>query len=334
MQEIRKDPILGRWVIIASERNNRPTDLAVHRELPVGGVCPFCYGSESHTPPEVLAFRPGQPFPNAPGWQVRVVPNKYPALRIEGELGRRAVGMYDMMNAIGAHEVVIESPLHQVQLADLPLEQVTCVLDAYVQRVQDLKQDRRFRYILVFKNQGAEAGATLEHAHTQIIATPVVPKRVSEEIEGARRHFDLHERCVFCDILSEETRAGVRIVAENETFVALEPFASRFPYETWILPRAHAPHFESLSRPALERLSEILRDTLRRLDVTLERAPYNYVLHTSPSNGHEVAEYYHWHLEIMPKLTKVAGFEWGSDFYINPTPPEEAAQVLRQARVD
>jgi UDPglucose--hexose-1-phosphate uridylyltransferase len=123
-------------------------------------------------------------------------------------------------------------------------------------------------------------------------------------------------------------------VAENETFVALEPFASRFPYETWILPRAHAPHFESLSRPALERLSEILRETLRRLDVTLERAPYNYVLHTSPSNGHEVAEYYHWHLEIMPKLTKVAGFEWGSDFYINPTPPEEAAQVLRQARVD
>lgn len=334
MHEIRRDPILGRWVIIASERSNRPTDFTVNREQPAGGVCPFCYGSESHTPPEILAFRPPTSVADAPGWSVRVVPNKYPALRIEGDLGRRAMGMYDMMNAIGAHEVVIESPQHQVQLADMPPDQVTRVLDAYLQRLQDLKRDRRFRYVLIFKNQGSEAGATLEHAHTQIIATPVVPKRVSEEIDGARKHFDLHERCVFCDIVAQETSAGTRIVVQNDSFVALEPFAARFPYETWILPRVHAPRFEALTGADLAPLSDILRATLRRLDLTLERAPFNYVLHTAPSNGHDVEEYYHWHLEIMPKLTKVAGFEWGSDFYINPTPPEEAAAALRRALLE
>ena len=329
MHEIRKDPILGRWVIIASERSNRPTDFAINREQPAGGVCPFCYGCEAHTPPEVLAFRDaGQP-PNSPGWKVRVVPNKYPALRIEGDLGRRAVGIYDTMKAIGAHEVVIESPEHRAQLADLPPEQVTLVLDAYLQRMLDLKRDPRFRYILVFKNQGADAGATLEHAHTQIIATPVVPKRVTEEIDGCRRHFHLHERCVFCDILHQELELETRVVAANEAFVALAPFASRFPYETWILPRRHAFRFEDIRRDDLQLLSALMRSTLRRLDQVLDRAPFNYVLHTAPCDGEDVAEVFHWHLEIMPKLTKVAGFEWGSDFYINPTPPELAAEMLR-----
>jgi len=329
MHEIRRDPILGRWVIIASERSNRPTDFTINREQPAGGVCPFCYGCEAHTPPEVLAFRDAGRPPNSPGWKVRVVPNKYPALRIEGDLGRRAVGIYDTMKAIGAHEVVIESPEHRAQLADLPPEQVTLVLDAYLQRMLDLKRDPRFRYILVFKNQGADAGATLEHAHTQIIATPVVPKRVSEEIDGCRRHFHLHERCVFCDILHQELELETRLVATNESFVALAPFASRFPYETWILPRRHAFRFEDIRRDDLQLLSALLRSTLRRLDRVLDRPPFNYVLHTSPCDGEDVAEVFHWHLEIMPKLTKVAGFEWGSDFYINPTPPELAAEMLR-----
>jgi UDPglucose--hexose-1-phosphate uridylyltransferase len=260
-----------------------------------------------------------------------VVPNKYPALRIEGDLGRRAVGIrHDEL--IGAHEVVIESPQHH-PAADLPPEQVTpCSTPTCNDAGLEAGSPLPLRAL--FKNQGSEAGATLEHAHTQIIATPVVPKRVSEEIDGARKHFDLHERCVFCDILAQETTAGTRIVEQNEHFVALEPFASRFPYETWILPRVHAPRFEALTSGDLEPLSVILRATLRRLDVTLERAPFNYVLHTAPSNDQDIDEYYHWHLEIMPKLTKVAGFEWGSDFYINPTPPEEAADALRQARLD
>jgi UDPglucose--hexose-1-phosphate uridylyltransferase len=333
MHELRKDPIIGRWVIIASDRAGRPTDFVIDRQMPSGGSCPFCYGSEDKTPPEVLAYRAPGGAPDAPGWRVRVVPNKYPALRIEGLLGRRAAGMYDLMNAVGAHEVVIESPDHETQLADFAPQQIVEVLWAYHDRFVDLKQDQRFRYILLFKNQGAEAGATLEHAHTQIIATPVVPKRVSEEIQGARQHYELRERCIFCDIVQQEIEQGVRVVAQNEQFVAIEPFAARFPYETWILPLHHEAQFESLAADGIEACAGILHETLRRMKVALDGPPFNYVLHTAPTRGDGVGEFYHWHLEIMPKLTRVAGFEWGSGFYINPTPPEVAAAELRKARL-
>ncbi len=333
MHELRKDPVTGRWVIIASERASRPTDFIIDRQMPAGGTCPFCYGSEDHTPPEVLAYRPPDSKPNSPGWRVRVVPNKYPALKIEGPLGRRAAGLYDLMNAVGAHEVVIECADHHLQLADLDNEQVAEVLWAYHDRFADLKKDPRFRYILIFKNQGAEAGATLEHAHTQIIATPVVPKRVSEEIQGARLHFEQRERCIFCDLLHQEIEGRTRVVSQNQHFVALEPFAARFPFETWILPTQHAAHFEDLDEKQVQSLAETLGDTLRRMKVTLETPPFNYVLHTAPTRGDGVAEYYHWHIEIMPKLTRVAGFEWGSGFYINPTPPEVAAEALRSASI-
>ncbi len=329
MHEIRKDPILGRWVIIASERSERPTDYLTPREEPVGGVCPFCAGSEAHTPPEVHAVGDPNRVPNGPGWRVRVVPNKYPALRIEGELGEQRDGVFERMQAIGAHEVIIESPEHTLQLAEMSLDQVQDVVDAYVRRIEDLSRDVRLRYILVFKNQGAEAGATLEHAHAQIIATPVVPKRVVEEIEGAERHFQAHGRCVFCDILDQELRVGTRIVAENDACVALVPFAGRFPYETWILPRHHASRLESLDAAGVRALAELLRGALQRLDRVLARPAFNFVIHTAPNGDGFREAAFHWHVEIMPKLTKVAGFEWGSGFYINPTPPEHAAEQLR-----
>jgi UDPglucose--hexose-1-phosphate uridylyltransferase len=239
--------------------------------------------------------------------------------------------MYDLMNAVGAHEVVIESPDHRAQLADLSTAQVTEVLWAYYDRFTDLEKDARFRYILVFKNQGAEAGATLEHTHTQIIATPVVPKRVTEELDGARTHFERRERCIYCDIIQQEVELGPRVVTQNAHFVVLEPFAARFPFETWILPSRHAAHFTSLDREGIEALGVLLRETLRRMKAALLDPPFNYVLHTAPTPGNGVGEYYHWHLEIMPKLTRVAGFEWGSGFYINPTPPEAAAEALRAA---
>ena len=334
MHELRKDPIIGRWVIIASDRAGRPTDFVIDRQMPSGGSCPFCYGSEDKTPPEVLAYRAPGTAPDSPGWRVRVVPNKYPALRIEGALGRRAAGMYDLMNAVGAHEVVIESPDHEAQLADFAPRQIVDVLWAYHDRFVDLKRDPRFRYILLFKNQGAEAGATLEHAHTQIIATPVVPKRVSEEIDGARHHFEQRERCIFCDIVHQEIEQGVRVVTQNEQFVVLEPFAARFPFETWILPLRHAAQFETLEADGIEALAVVLHETLRRVKAALDGPPFNYVLHTSPTRGDGVGEFYHWHIEIIPKLTRVAGFEWGSGFYINPTPPEVAAAELRKASIE
>jgi UDPglucose--hexose-1-phosphate uridylyltransferase len=332
MPELRKDPVVGRWVIISTERSRRPTNFSPAAPQHGAGYCPFCPGQEDKTPPEVYAVRANGAGPNRDGWSVRVVPNKFPALQIEGTLDRRGEGLYDKMNGVGAHEVVIEGPVHDQDLADLPVEHIEQVLQAYRARVLDLQRDRRFRYVLIFKNHGDQAGATLEHTHTQLIATPIIPKIIQEELEGARRYYELKERCVFCDMVQQETAAeesGRRLVSMNDRFVAMAPFAPRFPFETWVLPRRHDASFESVEEPdETHDLAWMLKDILGRLNRALNRPPFNFVIHTSPVTDHEL-EYYHWHIEILPKLTRVAGFEIGSGFYINPTPPEDAAQYLR-----
>ena len=331
MPELRKDPIVGRWVIIATDRARRPTDFIRERvQIRGSGFCPFCYGNESKTPPEVLAYRSDGSQPNKAGWTLRVVPNKFPALGIEGTLNRQGEGLYDKMNGIGAHEVIIETPEHRTTMAALPAEQIESVLWAYRDRIVDLKKDTRFKYMLIFKNFGDAAGASLEHTHSQLIALPVVPKRVQEEVTGARDYYAYKERCLFCDMIRQEFSSGVRLVAENEKFFALCPFAPRFPFELWIVPKDHQSSFEESSRTEFRHLAALLKDMLGRLEAVLDHPAYNYIIHTSPvPDG--VNDYYHWHLEIMPKLTKVAGFEWGTGFYINPTSPEESAKFLREA---
>jgi len=336
MPELRKDPVVGRWVIISTERSRRPTSFVPVSHEKTVHFCPFCAGNEDRTPPEVYAIRPGGGPANGPGWTVRVVPNKFPALQIEGSLDRRAEGLYDKMNGIGAHEVVIETPDHDLELADQPVEHIEQVLNAYRERAMDLHRDKRLRYVLIFKNHGAGAGATLEHPHTQLIATPIVPKSLQEELDGSRRYFELKERCVFCDIIQQETAEndGRRVVSMSDRFVVVEPFAPRFPFETWILPRQHDASFPVLSDIGeLKDLAATLKDTLQRLNRALDRPPFNFVIHTAPVSDGEV-EYYHWHLEITPTLTRVAGFEIGSGFHINPTPPEDAAQYLREIAVE
>lgn len=329
MPELRKDPITGRWVIIAAERAMRPSDFIRQPAVPTGGrFCPFCPGNESKTPPEVLAYRPGGGRPNEPGWTLRVVPNKFPALRVEGDLNRQGEGVYDRMNGVGAHEVVIETPDHMLTLSELSEKQVEDVFWAVRDRIVDLRRDKRLRYIIVFKNHGAAAGATLEHTHSQLIALPVVPKRAQEELDGSRRYFDYRERCIFCDILRQESDSGARVVLESEHFLAITPYASRFPFETWILPKRHASHFEASEIPEMQNLGWIQRAILRKIDKVLERPAYNLMIHSSPVQEGAMA-HYHWHIEIIPKLTNAAGFEWGTGFYINPTPPEEAARFLR-----
>lgn len=331
MPELRKDPIVGRWVIIATDRARRPTDFIRERvQIRGSGFCPFCYGNESKTPPEVLAYRRDGSAPNSPGWSLRVVPNKFPALGIEGTLNRQGEGLYDKMNGIGAHEVIIETPDHRTTMAALPAEQIESVLWAYRDRIVDLKKDTRFKYMLIFKNFGDAAGASLEHTHSQLIALPVVPKRVQEEVTGARDYYAYKERCLFCDMLRQEFSSGVRLVAENEKFFALCPFAPRFPFELWIVPKEHQSSFEDSSRNEFRHLATLLKDMLGRLEAVLDHPAYNYIIHTSPVRD-GVNDYYHWHLEIMPKLINLAGFEWGTGFYINPTPPEEAAKFLREA---
>jgi UDPglucose--hexose-1-phosphate uridylyltransferase len=253
---------------------------------------------------------------------------------VEGGLDREGEGMFDRMNGIGAHEVIIETPDHDKTLASMSEPEIVRVLSAYRERLLDLKQDRRLRYILVFKNQGAQAGATLEHGHSQLIALPVVPDFVREEIEGASRHFQAKERCVFCDIVRQELASGVRIVQENADVVAVAPYAPRFPFETWLLPRRHAARFEEAPRHEYESLARALKSVLMRIDRALESPAYNLIVHSAPfSDTHEGEELYHWHVEILPKLARTAGFEWGTGFYINPTSPEEATRVLRAVKI-
>jgi UDPglucose--hexose-1-phosphate uridylyltransferase len=269
--------------------------------------------------------------PDTRGWTLRVVPNQFPVLRVEGGLDRRGEGLFDKMNGIGAHEVIIESPRHEDTLASMDERAVEQVLSAAAARVQDLKRDRRFRYVIIFKNHGAAAGASLEHSHTQLIALPIVPREVRDEVDGSRLHFQTKERCVFCDILQQEATDGRRLIAENADVVALAPYAPRFPFETWILPKRHQALFEDAPRHEYVSLARLLGDILRRMNKALQFPPYNLLIHSAPV-AEAAGEYYHWHVEIIPKLTKVAGFEWATGFYLNPTSPEEAAQVLRDTR--
>ncbi len=329
MPELRRDPIVGRWVIIATERARRPTDVGKLREAPAPGLCPFCPGHEDKTPREVyVSGRPTSAPPNSSGWRVRVVPNRYPALMIEGNLDREPVGIYDRMNGVGAHEVIIETPEHTRDMANLSDPEVTEVLFAFKARTLDLRNDMRFRYILLFKNHGALAGATLEHTHSQLIALPVTPRSVTEEIEGAKRHFDHRERCIFCDVVVAERKDRSRLILENEEFVVFAPFAPRSPFETWIVPKRHESNFEAEPRERLGQCAAALRSTLKRIAVALGDPPYNFIVHSNPLRD-APSPSYHWHIEVMPALTHVAGFEWGSGFHINPVPPEEAAEFLR-----
>lgn len=343
MPELRHDPIQRRWVIIAVERGARPLSHPGELEFPANPTCPFCEGMEHATPREISAVRPSGSASDGPGWELRVVPNKFPALKIEGTPDRRAVGMFDAMNGIGAHEVLIETPRHLLHMAEMAPDQMERIFFAYQQRLTDLQKDPRFKYILIFKNYGLDAGATIAHPHTQIIATPVTPLTVSDELESARLHFQLKERCLFCDILAQELDSGERIVHISDHFVALCPYASRFPYEVMVLPRVHAHDF-GLSRPEVVRdLAATMHTVLKKLRVALNDPPFNFLFHTAPNPGHSKrrAHYWntlefdwHWHVEILPRLTQTAGFEWGTGFYINSVAPEFAADALRRVRVE
>ena len=331
MPELRRDPIIGRWVIIATERARRPSssDHVPAASRPEG-LCPFCPGHEDKTPGEVYAAgRPHGAGANGPGWKVRVVPNRFPALKIEGDLDRQAEGIYDRMNGVGAHEVVIETADHARMLEAQGQGEILEVLMAMKARILDLRNDQRFRYIVLFKNHGVAAGATLDHPHSQLIALPIVPRQVLNELEGARRHYELKERCIYCDIVGQERKDRSRLVYENDEFVVLAPWAPRSPFETWVVPRRHESSFEAEPRERLSLCAQALGTALRRISTALGNPPYNFMIHSNPLRD-PPSPSYHWHVEIMPALTHLAGFEWGSGFHINPVPPEEAAEFLRR----
>ena len=325
MPEFRKDPTVDRWVIIATERAKRP----VHREASDTALCPFCAGNESLTPPEVLVFRDQSDPSGLPNWTVRVVPNKYPALVPDGSRLETTSENYEARIGTGAHEVIIESPHHVTDVTLLSESQFGAVLRAYRSRIMELRTDKRFRYILIYKNQGTEAGATLEHVHSQLIAMPMIPKLILEEIETAKNYYQANRRCVFCDVIRQET-AGERFVSGNARYLVICPFAPRFPYETWILPKQHASLFERSTQQDDVDLARILRETLIRLNRSLGSPAFNYFIHSNPLDQGE-NNTYHWHIEIIPKLIQVGGFEWGSGSYINTVTPEQSARSLRAA---
>ncbi len=334
MSELRQDIATKRWVIVSKERAKRPhqflKQVTVQEEPDHRDDCPFCEGNEAQTPPEVYALRNGSE-PNQPGWKVRVVPNKFAALSLSTKWeGVQHPEMFTTISGYGAHEVIIETPQHNQTLATLPQEQVEGVLQVVLRRMRTLAQENRIAFVQVFRNHGAAAGTSLVHPHSQLIATPIVPTNIREEIEEARRFYDDRVTCVYCYLLEKELEVDQRIVLESEHYVVLTPFASRFPFELMILPRSHSPSFIFDAKyEDIAPLADILRRTLLLLYRAANNPDYNAVLHTAPLRD-SCMDYYHWHLEIVPRLTTPAGFELGSGIYITTAIPEETAQYLRE----
>ena len=329
MGELRQDIVTGLWVVVATERAMRPTGFTspCAAALPEeSDRCPFCPGHEIMTPLEVLAVRPGDGEPNAPGWQVRVVPNKFPAFQ-PGEDPPPTADFFPARPAEGSHEVIIHSPSHSRHLGTMTAEEVELVLRVYRHRYAANAGDPDIRYVHIIVNHGREAGASLEHSHSQLFGMPLVPPLVQQELAGASWFHSRHEECVFCRIVAEETAASRRVVASNRAFVAIAPFASRLPFEVWVLPREHRESFGGITETELEEFAAILGEVLGTYDRKFTNPPYNCYIHSAPTDGAEYP-YYHWHLEVVPKLTIPGGFELGTSMMINITTPEHAADYL------
>lgn len=326
MSELRRDPIVGRQVLIAEDRAGRPNDFRGGE--PANSVdqpardCPFCGGREELTPAALLEV-PG----DGNAWQVRVVPNKYPAVSLGCEA--RALSANSSLESspqvpIGSHEVIIESPRHVQDITELSVEEFAQVLRTYRDRVLHWSTDERVRYCSVFKNVGIAAGASLQHVHSQLVALPEIPPVMLAELGSAEYYLAKHRTCIFCKLIDDELELSQRLVVENDKFVAFCAFAGRQPYETWILPRDHSAQFEQLSDAEATDLSALLRDIVGRLLKQLSPLAYNLILHSSPFRQ-DTADYFHWHFELVPRSTQLAGFEWGTGMHINPLSPERAA---------
>ncbi len=346
MPEFRKDPIIDRWVIIATERGRRPSDFTPEPLAPPPGFSPFTPGNEEKTPPELFQIgRDEGAAPDSPGWRVRVVPNKFPALVSQGQLEPAQDGLFHRMNGIGAHEVVIESPIPDWDMADANATEMSEILEAYLARNRALQLDSRYRSILTFRNYGTAAGASINHPHSQIIALPVVPKQVKDQLDVARDYFARQGRSIFADLIAQNLSEQTRIVEESEHFVVMCPYASRFPFEMSIYPRRQQDNFTAINAEETAALSEVLPRTLARIKRALGNPAYNLMIQTSPVTAPRdgdlsadeapkwttLAQDFCWHIDILPRLTQVAGFEWGTGFYINPVSPESATQFLREA---
>lgn len=334
MPELRKDPVIGRWVIIATERARRPgVFIDSQKNTFDSGHCSFCDNQEK----EIYAV---YPQPGGP-WKVRVVESGTPLLSTHGKFSRKGHGLYDVVNDYGSHEVVIETPEHIANMADLSQEQIRMVFETYAVRYNELEKNANFQYVIAYKNYGWAAGSRrIGHSRSQIISTSVIPFSAKEKLAGAKKYYNYRERCLYCDMIAQELEAKVRIIAESEHFVAMTPFAPRFIFEIWILPKKHHCDFGKGVLGHEHDLAGLIKVLLMKLKKGLDDPAYNYVIHSAPFRHGEkstkwktLAEDYHWHIELLPRLTRVAGFERGSGFYISSIPPEKVADFLREVKV-
>lgn len=332
MPELRQNFFSKEWVIIATERAKRPEELATHRAVqPVPAfveTCPFCPGNESKTPPEVMRYPvDGQP------WQVRVIPNKFAALSSDVQPVRNLQHLRRRIDGFGFHEVIVDSPDHSKCMALLSDEQVARILGAYKQRYKTLSQDPRINQITIFKNHGVDAGASFQHPHSQLIATPVIPSQVRHRLHEALRHYDDVGECMFCHMVEREVEDQTRVVLKNEHFVAMEVFASATPFATHIFPLRHMASFGEITEMEVNDLARILRILLAKIYVGLENPDLNFTVRSSPAE-YAGARHFHWYVSVIPRLTRVAGFELGSGMFINTVLPEDAADFLRKVSVE
>jgi UDPglucose--hexose-1-phosphate uridylyltransferase len=332
MPELRQNPATKEWVIIATERAKRPEELGAGNQ-PIASSeqdgCPFCPGNEGKTPKEVLSYRSFDTKPGEPGWWIRIIPNKFAALEPAGDLTRiKQVDFFTSMAGVGEHEVLIESPNHNLILATMEQKQAEEIFLAYRERYKTLSQDKRFEMVIIFKNHGVKAGTSLKHPHSQLIATPVTPMHIRHRIEEAMRYFDDSGKCVYCTMIEKEKEAKTRIVIETDNFIVFEPFAAISPFETWVVPKKHNSTFDNICPDQCRELAFVMRQTMIKIYRTLNNPDYNFMIFSAPCHERDL-EYYHWHIQIVPRVTAVAGFEMGSGIYINAVPPETAAKYLR-----
>jgi UDPglucose--hexose-1-phosphate uridylyltransferase len=325
MAELRRDPVSGNWVV--SGYTTVKGDSV--------GECPFCPGNEHLTPKAIREVR----GPDG-AWLVRCFSAANPVFVVEVGENKRAEGLYDKMGNVGAHEIIVESASHTRSLSDFTEDEFLILLDVYAERILDLKKDKRFKYIQTFKNHGELVGSYILHPHSHVLATPIVPQRIELELENSRMHYMKKERCLFCDIVAQETRQNKRVISMNQNFIAICPFASRFPYEIWILPRFHKESFEGLHEEGPKRdLAALMLDTMKRLSKVANA--YSFVIHTSPNYSKLpardddllVSNYFHWHIEVLPRDFRSSRYKREDQFYVVSLTPEEAADSLKAQRV-
>ncbi len=332
MPELRKDVIRGHWVSFASDRALKPSDFPTAQksrtEEKKNGFCPFCEGYEQNTPPEVDSCRPDDTLPNTPGWKIRVIPNKFSAFDPSLELSPRKNGICPVMNGVGVHEVIVETPEHERGWQDYTAEEIYQLLQIYQRRFQALEKDDRIRSIQIYKNYGFYAGASLAHNHSQLIGFPFVPAA----LRGVVSYHQETGRCVLCDLMKQELEEKTRILYEGTYFVLLCPYASRFSYETWLVPKTHRPHFKELPEAEIREMAEILHRYLPKMLNVLGDPSYNLVINAGPVNVETDSKEpcFHWYMEILPRMMIQAGVEVASGVYMNPVTPEYAAEILRE----